>query len=884
MIRRVRADGTIDTGGVFVPIPRRRVLDRISSAAIMRVVLLLAPAGYGKSVALRQYLDATNDPYVRYDVLPENAGLLGFLRGFANAIGSVAPDARATLMGAYEANATSRSVGADLAMWLHSHLKGYRGIIAIDDLHLVQEDRDVSQFIASIVERTKGRVQWIFASRSYVGLPIGTWLAYGECDLAVDEHDLQFTAEETKEAARAFRLGVRDEELNELLALTEGWPTAISFALRSSTRSVDLRSISKLTREMIYRYLAEQVFDALSDDERAFLEIAAMLPEVELDVMAAAGVDNAASLLEGIRGRAAFIQEERDRAGVFRLHDLFREFLLQQVPLHGNEGARALKTRVARALASCDRVAPALRLFADGGDRESVSELLRVHGLPLTLQGHADDVEYAIHTAYRTGAAEPHLVGLLGLTRIVKGQYAEGERLVQRALQGNADERLRTELTLRLAIARFNRGGDSEQALLDLLHDESVGHLARLEAKAVLSGYYVRSRRIDQARAMIDDVRSEIPAITDSETLAKVSQRIGLSLVELGDAEVAVPLLEEAAEIASRHSLWSLASRAYRLLSLVAVYGPSDQHAALHCAQQAAVAAGRAGDYYDLQTSLLMVLSLVTRRGDADRAVEIERQLGELRSNDTIRGPYLASSQAHRHAWAGRYADAHRLFGNILNRQSQASDRAIVHALYALCLALDGKARQSAQACEGALDVLRNARELDARFGATFYETAQLYIACAEVLNDRLTMAERVLHRRAPFAKHEVALRMRRVAEQILRAAREPRFRRVNAEDDLDAMAACGLGGLGRYFRLVIGELEKRNEEASESAELLTGTELRILRDLAAGMTPKDIAVEMDRSVNTVRNHIQSLIEKLQCHSRAEAVSAAQQMGLLKPH
>ncbi|HEV7180013.1 MAG TPA: hypothetical protein VGN11_09080, partial [Candidatus Baltobacteraceae bacterium] len=61
MIRPVRSDGRIETGGVFVPIVRRRVIDRIGSAAMQRVVLIVAPAGYGKSVALTQYLEATKD-------------------------------------------------------------------------------------------------------------------------------------------------------------------------------------------------------------------------------------------------------------------------------------------------------------------------------------------------------------------------------------------------------------------------------------------------------------------------------------------------------------------------------------------------------------------------------------------------------------------------------------------------------------------------------------------------------------------------------------------------------------------------------------------------------------------------------------------------------
>src|SRR6516164_3551159 len=100
MIRPVRPDGRIETGGVFVPILRRRVLDRVASAAMQRVVLIVAPAGYGKSVALRQYLQTVSEPRVEFNVLPEHAALLGFLRGLSDALAEIAPDLRTTLASA----------------------------------------------------------------------------------------------------------------------------------------------------------------------------------------------------------------------------------------------------------------------------------------------------------------------------------------------------------------------------------------------------------------------------------------------------------------------------------------------------------------------------------------------------------------------------------------------------------------------------------------------------------------------------------------------------------------------------------------------------------------------------------------------------------------
>jgi LuxR family maltose regulon positive regulatory protein len=222
LIRPVASDGTIETGGAFVPIARPRVVDRLQTAGRQPIVLIAAPAGYGKSVALRQYLATLSVPHIRFDCGSEHATLLGFLRGLCEAIASQAPHAAATLAGAYDRSRASTTPSADLALWMESHLRGFAGVVAIDDLHVAEADRTVAEFVAALIERCKNAIGWVIATRSTAGLPIGTWLAYGETDLAIDERDLRFTLDEARLAARGFRLAIRTEELGELLELTDG--------------------------------------------------------------------------------------------------------------------------------------------------------------------------------------------------------------------------------------------------------------------------------------------------------------------------------------------------------------------------------------------------------------------------------------------------------------------------------------------------------------------------------------------------------------------------------------------------------------------------------------------------------------------------------------
>src|SRR5579884_3462408 len=115
---------------------RPRLRARFHAAAADRVVLVVAPAGYGKSIALRQYLDTCGEPATSFNVRSEHATLLGFVRGFAEAFRETAPALAQTLVQTYSAVQASENAGVQLAEWVQQHIEHHEGIVAIDDLHL----------------------------------------------------------------------------------------------------------------------------------------------------------------------------------------------------------------------------------------------------------------------------------------------------------------------------------------------------------------------------------------------------------------------------------------------------------------------------------------------------------------------------------------------------------------------------------------------------------------------------------------------------------------------------------------------------------------------------------------------------------------------------
>lgn len=78
------------------------------------------------------------------------------------------------------------------------------------------------------------------------------------------------------------------------------------------------------------------------------------------------------------------------------------------------------------------------------------------------------------------------------------------------------------------------------------------------------------------------------------------------------------------------------------------------------------------------------------------------------------------------------------------------------------------------------------------------------------------------------------------------------------------------------------GAVTRRNALlGDEVASQLTTREYEVLRMVALGMTSREISQELGLAVNTVRSYVQSVLEKLNAHTRIEAISTARRLRLL---
>lgn len=126
----------------------------------------------------------------------------------------------------------------------------------------------------------------------------------------------------------------------------------------------------------------------------------------------------------------------------------------------------------------------------------------------------------------------------------------------------------------------------------------------------------------------------------------------------------------------------------------------------------------------------------------------------------------------------------------------------------------------------------------------------------------------------------------RRIFESICNGASGYLLKSTPPEALLEGIRSARSGGSPispEIARQIVDVFQHSGVRADISAsEDLGVQEIRLLTLLAEGYSYLSAAAKMNISVNTVRNYIRSAYEKLQVHSKSEAVSKALREGLIR--
>jgi ATP/maltotriose-dependent transcriptional regulator MalT len=846
---------------------RPRINARLQSAARFPVTLIVAPAGFGKSIALRDFLESAQVDAVRYDVRREDGTLLAFVRRLSEALVPVAPSALAAFPAMQERILAAEEPVRQLSDWFAEHLKECKCTIVIDDLHYASTDPASIALLADLIERTGERIRWIIAARTDAGLPIGTWVAYGRMDYPIGEDELRFTTDEALATASETASELEPQEVEALRQLTEGWPVALTIAMRTRTHSRDLRTAAFGTREMVYRYLAEQVFAALTISQRAFALSTSVFSSFDGGIAQALGANPA--FLQEVRAKIAFLNEVSP--GEYRYHDLFRDFLETELRRSGErEFIRALCDG-ASLLEQRDDYAGALVLYTKARANEHILRLVQHHGFSLFEQGASELLSSALTVLPENlRQNDATALGLQAMIDASRGHFEIAEQRFLRAIDRADDIALRLTLVHRYAIELVRNGKDCVSFLQPFAGDTSLTPDQRAPLLGTLATGYVGGDRIEEALATIEAALAALQPHSDDHARARLFQQAAHVFQRAGVKDRAQTYAQLAVEYAVAHNLYELAARAYSVLYNLK-YEEDDPPSTLAILEKISEC-GRKGASSQIRLySLLAIYDIQAEAGDQDALVELDAALRQDQSAlPSQRLTSLMPALALRAAWSRNFSYAYELLRDTASQQGSPERAALRNAetaLYAMAADLQTEADAAIQDAEAALK--------DSPSDSRRTIRARLLLALADMVRGRWSNAHRRLSE-AERALKPGMIRLRALCDAA-RTAYRVEMQQSQPQSFTEAAERLRQAHFGGFAMLL--EVLPLGSASPGGYGGLTPAEREILQLLAKGASTKEVANKTGRSPHTVDTHIRSICRKLGCSGRREAVALATSQG-----
>ena len=380
-------------------VPRPRLTERMEAGAAGPLTLVSAPAGFGKSTLLSEWIhyggrqvawvsldEGDNDPVrflcyaltalrklqpslgedaltvLRHAQSPEPEELEPVLTGLLNEIDAAA---------------------ADL-------------VLVLDDYHAV-DSPGVHRTLQFLLDRLPARLHLVIATRVDPPLHLSRLRARGQL-AELRARDLRFTSQEAADFLnQAMGLSLSTADVEALEERTEGWAVGLQMAALSLAGRRDVEGfIAQFTgsHRFVLDYLTDEVLSRQPEPVREFLLNTAILTRLSAPLCdAVTGGNDGQAILETLDAANLFLIPLDDTRTWYRYHHLFGTLLRHQLERKvGKAGVAALHERAGDWYSANGHPEDALEHALAAGALDRATELISQHALPRLMRADAGTV------------------------------------------------------------------------------------------------------------------------------------------------------------------------------------------------------------------------------------------------------------------------------------------------------------------------------------------------------------------------------------------------------------------------------------------------------------------------------------------------------------
>jgi LuxR family maltose regulon positive regulatory protein len=860
-----------------------------------KLTLISAPAGFGKTTLVSQWLVGCKQPVAWLSLDEGDNDPAWFLTYLVAALQTVAPKIGEGILGILHATQNQPAVELLLTTLLNEFTTISEDfILVLDDYHVI-ETQSLNQAVTFLVEHLPPQLHLVIATREDPPFPLARWRVRGQMT-ELRAADLRFTPAEAVEFLnRVMGLNLSAEDIASLENRTEGWIAGLQLAVLSMQGHQDTANFIKSftgSHHFVLDYLLEEVLQKQSESVQTFLLRTSILDRLcgpLCDAVLSNPSTSGQETLEYLERTNLFIVPLDSERRWYRYHHLFGDLLRQRLgkpkefaELHlrasqWHEENGALGAAFIHAIAAGDFVRAArLAEAAWQGMNESFQmaawlgwvkklpeEVIRVRPVLCTLLGRAF-----------TDAGEPEASEL-------RLQDAE------RCLDGSdvANEAQLKSLPAMIALARAYNSlvlGNlattvkyAEQALQIIPEDDFA---RRAQAINTLEATHWASGNLESAIRGIGDWMVSMTQMGNHIFVVASAFAVAEMLVGMGRLSEAERAYQDALQVAAQHGPEAEHITAHHHLGLSMIYRQrGDDTLAAHHLKRAAE--------LGLQTTLVDWLYRwhVAQAQLKEAAGDLETALALL---DEAKRVYIQSAVPDLRPIAALKARIYLKQGRPDKARTWAAERGLsladevsyLHEFEHLTLARLEIANPLVNAL---LTRLLQAAEEQKRRGSAL-DILLVQTLAHEAQGNRL-QALAALKRALSLAEPEDYIRIFVDEGEPMRILiADFRF---SIEKQMSSSAPAQLGYadklLAAFTQPVAAPKSAIIHQKSDMIEPLSERELEVLKLLRSELSGPEIAHELMVSLNTMRTHTNNIFNKLGVNNRRAAVRRAEELDLL---